>query len=97
MKWFSPILLFPKGSVLKWFTFSWGVGGIFTKILRDGHFEKCFQGGIQYDPSIGRGRGMEWPIDPLSEGNCESVEYILLLKAAGSVLPQGGNTNNTFS
>ena len=39
---------------------------------------------------------MAW-IDPLSEGNCESVEYILLLIAAGSVLPQGGNTNNTFS
>ena len=40
---------------------------------------------------------MEWPIDPLSEGNCESFEYILLLIATGSVLPQGGNTNNTFS
>ena len=31
--------------------------------------------------------GMEWPIDPLSEGNCESFEYILLLVATGSVLP----------
>lgn len=40
---------------------------------------------------------MEWPIDALSEGNCESFEYILLLRATGSVLPYSGNTNNTFS
>lgn len=60
---------------------------VFTKILHNGHFENCFQGNIEYDPSIGREGGMEWPIDPLSEGNCESFEYIRLLRAAGSVLP----------
>lgn len=84
-----PNIIISKG-VLKCFTFSWGVGGrgIFTKILWDGHFGKWVQGSIQYDPKTGRGWGVEWPIDPLSEGNiCESFEYILLLRETGSVLP----------
>ena len=60
-----PNIIISEG-VLKWFTFSCGVGegggrGIFTKILWDGHFGKCFQGGIHYDPSTGTGGGGgEW-------------------------------------
>ena len=98
-----PNIIISEG-VLKWFTFSCGGGGgwvrgIVTKILWDSHFGKCCQGGtgIQYDPSTGTGGIVEWPIDPLSEGNSESFEYILLLRATGSVLPYSGNTNNTFS
>lgn len=89
MKWLSPTLLFPKGfSNVLLFLGGWGGGAFLPKSSGMVILENGSKGVFNMTPKQEGGWGVEWPIDPLSEGNiCESFEYILLLRETGSVLP----------